>query len=92
MGATNYFAMKLFFWRHEVKFLPHEVADLEPAFEFLKMQDKRRVWETRYVLLIWLSLMCMIPFDLKTIDSQATKDSDRVCGQPYISYMLKMSK
>jgi hypothetical protein len=58
--------------------LPHEVADLEPALEFLKMQDKRRVWETRYVLLIWLSLMCMIPFDLKTIDSQATKDSDRV--------------
>ncbi|KAF9924456.1 hypothetical protein FBU30_005578 [Linnemannia zychae] len=65
-------------YKTAVKFLPHEVSDLEPAFEFLTRQEKRRVWETRYVLLIWLSLMCMIPFDLKTIDSQATKDSDRI--------------
>ncbi|KAG0313904.1 hypothetical protein BGZ97_009783 [Linnemannia gamsii] len=72
-----------------VKFLPHEVADLEPALEFLKMQDKRRVWETRYVLLIWLSLMCMIPFDLKTIDSQATKDSDRI---PLVDQMIERGK
>ncbi|KAK5823035.1 tubulin folding cofactor D C terminal-domain-containing protein [Linnemannia elongata] len=72
-----------------VKFLPHEVADLEPAFEFLKRQDKRRAWETRYILLIWLSLMCMIPFDLKTIDSQATKDSDRI---PLVDQMIESGK
>ncbi|KAF9902183.1 hypothetical protein EC991_005196 [Linnemannia zychae] len=72
-----------------VKFLPHEVADLEPTFEFLKKQDKKRVWETRYVLLIWLSLMCMIPFDLKTIDSQATKDSDRI---PLVDQMIEKGK
>ncbi|KAF9121044.1 hypothetical protein BGW39_010898 [Mortierella sp. 14UC] len=72
-----------------VKFLPHEVSDLEPAFEFLKKQDKKRVWETRYVLLIWLSLMCMIPFDLRTIDSQATKDSDRI---PLVDQMIEKGK
>lgn len=63
-----------------VKFLPHEVADIEPTFEFLRKQDLRRgPWETRYMLLTWLSLMCMIPFDLRSIDSQASKDSERVC-------------
>ncbi|KAG0211199.1 hypothetical protein BGX28_008379 [Mortierella sp. GBA30] len=73
-----------------VKFLPHEVADIEPAFEFLRMQDKRgRPWETRYILLIWLSLMCMIPFDLKSIDSQATKASDRI---PLVDQMMDTAK
>lgn len=63
-----------------VKFLPHEVADIEPTFEFLRAQDLRKgPWETRYMLLTWLSLMCMIPFDLRSIDSQASKDSERVC-------------
>ena len=70
-----------------VKFLPHEVADLEPAFQFLKMQTKRSPWETRYILFIWLSLMCMIPFDLKSIDSQASKDSSRV-GITILSRMI----
>ncbi|KAG0343822.1 hypothetical protein BG004_004976 [Podila humilis] len=72
-----------------VKFLPHEVADLEPAFEFLKMQTKRSPWETRYVMFIWLSLMCMIPFDLKSIDSRASKDSSRI---PLVDEMIETGK
>ncbi|KAF9191021.1 hypothetical protein BGZ51_007854 [Haplosporangium sp. Z 767] len=73
-----------------VKFFPHEVADIEPTFEFLRMQDKRRrEWETRYVLLIWLSLMCMIPFDLKSIDSQASKSTDRI---PLVDQMIDTAK
>ncbi|KAI1315977.1 hypothetical protein EDD11_010559 [Mortierella claussenii] len=72
-----------------VKFLPHEVADIEPAFEFLKNLDKRAPWETRYVLLIWLSLMCMIPFDLKSIDSQASNTSERI---PLVDQMIETTK
>ncbi|KAF9953260.1 hypothetical protein BGZ70_000310 [Mortierella alpina] len=72
-----------------VKFLPHEVADIEPAFEFLRQQDKRRPWETRYMLLIWLSLMCMIPFDLRSIDSQATETSGRI---PLVDQMIDSAK
>ncbi|KAF9275663.1 hypothetical protein BGZ68_010600 [Mortierella alpina] len=72
-----------------VKFLPHEVADIEPAFEFLRQQDKRRPWETRYMLLIWLSLMCMIPFDLRSIDSQATETSGRI---PLVDQMMDCAK
>jgi hypothetical protein len=33
--------------------------------------DDYDAWEMRYVLLIWLSLICMIPFDLRTVDSRA---------------------
>ncbi|KAF9171818.1 hypothetical protein BGX21_001107 [Mortierella sp. AD011] len=74
-----YFITKTRGFKTVVKFLPHEVADIEPAFAFLRMQDFRHIaWETRYVLLIWLSLMCMIPFDLKSIDSQVSKDNERI--------------
>ncbi|KAG0043760.1 hypothetical protein BGZ83_011058, partial [Gryganskiella cystojenkinii] len=74
-----------------LKFFPHEVEDLEPAFAFLKAQNDRskRPWETRYVLLLWLSLMCMIPFDLKSIDSAASKSSERI---PLVDDMVEAGK
>jgi hypothetical protein len=54
-----------------VKFLPHEVADLEPTLRLLKCQDRtdHSTWETRYSLFLWLSMLSLIPFDLKTVDS-----------------------
>jgi hypothetical protein len=53
------------------KFFPHEVADLEPALVALLCQDasNHTTWETRYVLLLWLSILVLIPFDLRTVDS-----------------------
>jgi hypothetical protein len=55
-----------------VKFFSHEVSDLEPLLEFTENVSQLRLqyWETYYVLLLWLSIVCMIPFDLKTVDSQ----------------------
>ncbi|KAJ3091882.1 hypothetical protein HK102_012932 [Quaeritorhiza haematococci] len=32
------------------------------------------LWETRYVLLLWLSLICRIPFDLRIVDSGTGSD------------------
>ncbi|KAI8970360.1 armadillo-type protein [Mycotypha africana] len=54
-----------------VKFMSHEVTDLEPVFHFLFSLNSAdtSLWEVRYVCFIWLSLICMIPFDLKRIDS-----------------------
>lgn len=51
--------------------MSHEVTDLEPVFEFLSGLNSTRseLWEARYICFIWLSLICMIPFDLKKVDS-----------------------
>ncbi|KAI8082900.1 tubulin-specific chaperone D-like protein [Halteromyces radiatus] len=54
-----------------VKFMSHEVTDLESVFHFLSNLDDTniQIWETRYICFVWLSLICMIPFDLKRVDS-----------------------
>ncbi|ETM99131.1 hypothetical protein PPTG_18987 [Phytophthora nicotianae INRA-310] len=56
-----------------VKLLPHEVSDFEPTLQLLQSQDRtdHSAWETRYVLLLWLSMLCLVPFDLNTIDSSS---------------------
>lgn len=60
-----------------VRFFPHEIADLTIALEFLLLPDglvqDASQWALRYMVLIWLSLICMIPFDLAQFD-----DVDRV--------------
>ncbi|KAL9537255.1 hypothetical protein MBANPS3_011942 [Mucor bainieri] len=60
-----------------VKFMSHEVTDLEPVFEYLNKIDSEntKLWEARYICFIWLSLICMIPFDLKKIDSDQSHQS-----------------
>ncbi|KAI8140356.1 tubulin folding cofactor D C terminal-domain-containing protein [Fennellomyces sp. T-0311] len=62
-----------------VKFMSHDVADLEPVFEFLcAMGDPSVPWETRYICFIWLSLICMIPFDLKRVDSASNSETSLI--------------
>ncbi len=52
---------------------PHEVADVEPVLALLEAQDPHSAedWETRYVLLLWMSVLVLIPFDLARFDSGA---------------------
>jgi hypothetical protein len=60
-----------------VKFFPHAVADLEPALSFLQKQSSTdfETWQTRYSLLLWLSMIVLIPFDLATVDSNSDSTS-----------------
>ncbi|XP_006608660.1 tubulin-specific chaperone D [Apis dorsata] len=53
-----------------VTYLPHEVADLLPVLRLLEKQNPNDVetWETRYVLLIWLSIISKIPFPLSRLE------------------------
>ncbi|KAI8380956.1 tubulin folding cofactor D C terminal-domain-containing protein [Radiomyces spectabilis] len=73
-----------------VKFMSHEVSDLEPVFDFLSSLDTSipDYWESRYIGLIWLSLICMIPFDLKRVDSSSEHESQI----PLIDRMLALCK
>ena len=55
------------------RFFPHEVADLTIALEYMLLPDSpahanQFNWPIRYVVLLWLSLVCMIPFDLEQFD------------------------
>jgi hypothetical protein len=52
-----------------IKFFPHEVADMEPVVEILHFQDHQDWWIS-YVLILWLSIIAMVPFDIDTIDSR----------------------
>lgn len=60
-------------YKHVIKLFPHEVADVEPCVQALVCQDPaaHESWEMRYILLLWLSILVLIPFDLTTVDSSA---------------------
>ena len=49
------------------------MVDLERTFYYLEQQNATdfATWEVRYVLLLWLSIIILVPFDLKIIDSSA---------------------
>lgn len=57
------------------KFFPHEVKHLEPALAMLVAQgmSDHEHWHTRYSLLLWMSVLVLIPFDLSTVDSADRK-------------------
>ncbi|KAJ1763182.1 hypothetical protein LPJ58_000119 [Coemansia sp. RSA 1591] len=58
-----------------LRFFPHGVADVEPVFATLwrfSVDLEASNWPARYTLLIWLSLLAMIPFDIESIDSGTT--------------------
>lgn len=65
------------------RFLPHEHSDLVPVLRML--EDQRRsnatietaadICISEYVLLIWMSMLCKIPFDFSRFDSSSTDPS-----------------
>lgn len=76
------------------RYFPHEVSDVIPTTKALlpcllaEVGDQGSVvlksWHLRYVLLLWLSLVVMIPFDLSKFDvgAQSTSTADdivRIC-------------
>eukprot|EP00117_Sycon_ciliatum_P048340 scpid20183/ scgid34426/ Tubulin-specific chaperone D; Beta-tubulin cofactor D; SSD-1; Tubulin-folding cofactor D len=64
--------------KYIVRLLSHEVADLEPALALLNAQNPRdhETWETRYVLLLWLTIISLVPFDMKLFDGGQSGASD----------------
>lgn len=58
------------------RFFPHEIADLSIALNFLVRPkgpaQEPWQWALRYIMLLWLSLICMLPFDLAQFDEPET--------------------
>ncbi|XP_076750514.1 tubulin folding cofactor D [Xylocopa sonorina] len=76
-------------YKNIVTYLPHEVGDLLPVLRMLEKQDPNDVetWETRYVLLIWLSIISKIPFPLSRLEI-----SDTNSEQSIVARILKVCK
>lgn len=50
-----------------------------------------QTWQTRYMLLLWLSMTCLIPFDLSRLDGHLESD----CGgarEPIMDRILAIAK
>ena len=54
-----------------------------------------QTWETRYILLLWLSIICLVPFDMARFDgvNESNKDSVSVVHQkPVVDRIIDMAK
>ncbi|KAJ8691519.1 hypothetical protein PTI98_011083 [Pleurotus ostreatus] len=64
-------------YKNIVKFFPHEIADLGIARDYMLHENGffhvPSEWELRYIVFLWLSLVCMIPFDLSQFDEVAQR-------------------
>ena len=79
-------------FKHVSKLLPHEVHQLETCLYALLQQATSdfESWETRYVLILWLNVLCLIPFDICALDSSiATLTSS---GYAYNASEIRGSK
>ncbi|XP_054462818.1 tubulin-specific chaperone D [Anoplopoma fimbria] len=76
-----------------MQLLPHEVADVQPVLDLLSKQDPKdsETWETRYMLLLWLSMTCLIPFDLYRLDGHLESDGGKV-REPTMDRILGIAK
>uniref|UniRef100_A0A8U8CJ67 Tubulin-specific chaperone D n=1 Tax=Geospiza parvula TaxID=87175 RepID=A0A8U8CJ67_GEOPR len=59
------------------------------AFKFLYIITK--TWETRYMLLLWLSMICLIPFDLARFDGNLVSLEGQA-RQPTMDRILDIAK
>ncbi|KAJ3424697.1 beta-tubulin cofactor d [Anaeramoeba flamelloides] len=58
-----------------LKYFPHQVEYLEPISKFFLdlATDRSLQWKSKYLVLLWLSILIMNPFDLRSIDSSGQK-------------------
>eukprot|EP00795_Rhopilema_esculentum_P013849 gene13849-4789_t len=66
--------------KYVLRFFTHEVADMEPVLHSLSQQNIHdfKTWQTRYCLLLWLSIICMIPFDLVRFDGSSNENGNGI--------------
>ncbi|UZJ54940.1 hypothetical protein CBS101457_004260 [Exobasidium rhododendri] len=77
LASLLYYYTKVRGFKTIIHFFPHDVEDLLPTLAILELHqasDTKSSWEFRYILLLWLSLICMIPFDLVKFDDVTAGD------------------
>lgn len=61
-----------------VRHLPHEVSDLLTVLTFLETQDPKdkQTWRSRFVLILWLSIIVIIPFHMSRLDGITPQEQE----------------
>jgi len=81
-GAFKYLYIicKVRTYKVMVKFMPHELSDLEFVLDLLGQQDPKEFeqWETRYILLLWMSILVLNPFHMARLDAYETAPNDTI--------------
>ncbi|EJF63417.1 ARM repeat-containing protein [Dichomitus squalens LYAD-421 SS1] len=81
-SGLPYLFVKFRGYKTITKFFPHEIADLTIALDCMTnaedIVDQNYSWSFRYILLLWLSLVCMIPFDLEQFDEAGSEGKTAV--------------
>ena len=69
--ALLYTICKVRGYKTVLKLFTHETADFHPILARLLKIDPadHSVWHARYIMLLWQSLICLLPFDLAVLDS-----------------------
>lgn len=77
-----------------LKFLPHEITDLDFVLNALEQQDSadKTTWETRYMLIVWLSILVLNPFELARFDAFVSSDGDDGNADKPLSKMDRIYK
>uniref|UniRef100_A0A8V1AI94 Tubulin-specific chaperone D n=1 Tax=Gallus gallus TaxID=9031 RepID=A0A8V1AI94_CHICK len=76
-----------------LRLFPHEVTDLQPVLDMIVDQNPKdcETWETRYMLLLWLSMICLIPFDLARFDGNILSEEGHT-RMPTMDRILEIAK
>lgn len=61
-----------------VKFLPHELIDIDFVLNILERPNKEESenWETRYCCLLWMSILVLNPFHMARLDALSEAESN----------------
>ncbi|KAL8192430.1 hypothetical protein R6Q57_027615 [Mikania cordata] len=92
-------------YKDVIRFFPHHVSDLEPAVCLLEKchgttvgtalrQESTGEMETKCVILLWLSILVLVPFDISSVDTSIvnTQSVDANEPPPLVARILKISK
>ncbi|XP_040606163.1 tubulin-specific chaperone D [Mesocricetus auratus] len=76
-----------------LRLFPHEVADVQSVLDMFTGQNPKdhKTWETRYMLLLWLSVTCLIPFDFSRFDGNLPTQSGET-RIPIMDRILQIAK
>lgn len=88
-----------------IKFFPHQVSDLELAVSLLEKchhatattslrQESTGEMEMKCIILLWLSILVLIPFDISSVDTSIANDThlERLEPAPLVLRIIRVSK